>query len=198
MIRRTLTLALPSLVLAMLLTVCLWVTPSGTQAGQATALDLSGTSIDPLKASRNKVVVLLFVRTDCPVSNRYSPTIQRLSAQYAGKAVFWLVYPDKAESPDKIRKHERAFGYQLLALRDLRHALVRQSHAQITPEAAVFNADHRLVYHGRIDNLYEDFGRARNIATTHELEDAIDAAIVGKTLQTDSVPAVGCYISDLE
>jgi thiol-disulfide isomerase/thioredoxin len=198
MIRRTLTLALPSLVLAMLLTVCLWVWPSDTQAGQATALDLSGTSIDPLKASRNKVVVLLFVRTDCPVSNRYSPTIQRLSAQYAGKAVFWLVYPDKAESPDKIRKHERAFGYQLLALRDLRHALVRQSHAQITPEAAVFNADHRLVYHGRIDNLYEDFGRARSIATTHELEDAIGAAIVGKTLQTDSVPAVGCYISDLE
>ena len=30
-----------------------------------------------------------------------------------------------------------------------------------------------LVYHGRIDNLFEDFGRARPAATTHELEDAI-------------------------
>ena len=106
--------------------------------------------------------------------------------------------PDKAESPDKIREHERAFGYQLVALRDLRHALVKQSHAQITPEAAVFSADHRLVYHGRIDNLFEDFGRARPAATTHELEDAIRAAIDGKDVANASVPAVGCYISDLK
>jgi AhpC/TSA family len=169
-----------------------------TDAGQATALDLSGASIDPFRAARGKVVVLLFVRTDCPVSNRYSPAIQRLSAHHAGKAVFWLVYPDRAESAEMIRKHERDFGYQLRALRDVHHALVRQSHVQITPEAAVFDADRRLVYHGRIDNLYEDFGRARTVATTHELDDAILAAINGKTLQANSVPAVGCYIADLE
>ena len=72
-----------------------------------------------------------------------------------------------------IRKHEREFGYQLPALRDLQRALVKESHVQITPEAAVFNGDRRLIYHGRIDNLYEDFGRARNAATTHELDDAI-------------------------
>jgi thiol-disulfide isomerase/thioredoxin len=170
----------------------------GTCAAQATALDLAGAPVDPLKAAHGKVVVLLFVRTDCPVSNRYSPTIQRLGAQHAGKAVFWLVYPDRAESAEMIRQHERDFGYQLPALRDPQHTLVRQGHVQITPEAAVFDANRRLVYHGRIDNLYEDFGRARTVATTHELDDAIRAAISGKGLPTDSVPAVGCYISDLE
>jgi hypothetical protein len=177
---------------------CLFVSLVGTNAGQQTALDLSGIPVDPLKAAHGKVVVLLFVRTDCPVSNRYSPIIQRLGAQHADKAVFWLIYPDRAESADMIRKHEREFGYQLPALRDPQHALVRQSHVQITPEAAVFDADHRLVYHGRIDNLYEDFGRVRTVATTHELDDAIRAAVRGKGLPTDSVPAVGCYISDLE
>ena len=154
--------------------------------------------MDPLKAAPGKVVVLLFVRTDCPISNRYAPTIQKLSAQYAGKAAFWLVYPDKAESPEAIRKHDQDFGYKLSALRDVRHALVKESRAQITPEAAVFDVNHRLIYHGRIDNLYEDFGRARTAATTHELDDAIVAAINGKTLAVDNAPAVGCYISDLE
>jgi hypothetical protein len=169
-----------------------------SNAGQSAALDLSGSAVDPLKAAPGKVVVLIFVRTDCPVSNRYSPTIQRLSAQHVGKAMFWLVYPDKTESAEKIRQHERDFGYRLPALRDLQHTLVKESRVQITPEAAVFDANHRLVYHGRIDNLYEDFGRSRNLPTTHELDDAIQAAASGKAVPVESVPAVGCYISDLE
>jgi hypothetical protein len=83
-------------------------------------------------------------------------------------------------------------------LRDPEHKLVKQSQAQITPEAAVFDSNGRLVYHGRIDNLYEDFGHARKSATTHELSDAIEAAIAGKPLSGKATPAVGCYISDLE
>jgi hypothetical protein len=183
---------------AALLSLCLLISAASWGAGQAAALDLSGNPVDPWKASPGKIVVLIFVRTDCPISNRYSPTIQGLSVEHAGKATFWLVYPDKAELPEAIRKHQREFGYQLAALRDVRRTLVKQSHVQITPEAAVFDANRRLVYHGRIDNLYEDFGHARTAATTRELDDAIVAAISGKALAADNVPAVGCYISDLE
>ena len=150
-----------TLILTIFLELCLWPLLPGSRGGQTPAVDLSGAPVDPLKAVGGKVVVLIFVRTDCPISNRYAPTIQRLSAQHAGKAAFWLVYPDKAESAEAIRKHERDFHYELPALRDRRHTLVKESLAQITPEAAVFDATHRLVYHGRIDNLYEDFGRAR-------------------------------------
>jgi hypothetical protein len=62
----------------------------------------------------------------------------------------------------------------------------------------VFNGKGHLVYHGRIDNLYQEIGRTRTVATTHELEDAIQAALSGKSLATRSIHAVGCYISDLE
>jgi hypothetical protein len=55
-----------------------------------------------------------------------------------------------------------------------------------------------LIYHGRIDNLFEDFGRARPAATTHELDEAIQAALDGKEAPNASVPGVGCYISDLK
>ena len=171
---------------------------TGSIGAQASAVDLAGNPVDPLQSSPGKVVVLVFVRTDCPVSNRYGPTIQRISAQHRDKVAFWLVYPSKAESPEMIRKHQQDFGYQLPALRDLQRTLVKQGRVQITPEVAVFDVNRRLVYHGRIDNLYEDFGRARSAPTTHELDDAILAAIHGKTLASDSVPAVGCYISDLQ
>ena len=165
---------------------------------QNAGIDLAGNPVDPLKSADGKVVVLVFVRTDCPISNRYAPTIQQIRAAHAGKAAFWLVYPSKSESAEAIRKHEQEYGYTIPALRDPQHALVKESQVQITPEVAVFDVSRKLVYHGRIDNLYEDVGRARHRATTHELEDAISAALGGKSLTADATPAVGCYISDLE
>jgi hypothetical protein len=97
-----------------------------------------------------------------------------------------------------IRKHERAYGYKIPALRDPQHVLVKESLVKITPEVAVFDAQRHLVYHGRIDNLYEDIGRARSAATTHELDDAIAAALSGKSLGVSATHGVGCYISDVE
>jgi thiol-disulfide isomerase/thioredoxin len=165
---------------------------------QPTALDLDGKSVDPLKSNPSQLVVLVFVRGDCPVSARYAPTIQRISDEHRKDAHLYLVFPDKSESPADVRKYLRDFRYSLQALRDPEHALVQRAHAEITPEAAVFDAKGALVYHGRIDNLYETFGRARSAPTTHELEDAIQAAVVGRAPAIQEVAGVGCYISDVQ
>jgi thiol-disulfide isomerase/thioredoxin len=166
-------------------------------AAQKTALNLDGVPVDPFLITSGKPVVLIFVRTDCPISNRYAPLIQRISSEYAAKVALWLVYPSRTATAEKIRQHEREYGYKLPALRDPQHALVTQAQVQVTPEAAVFDANHHLLYHGRIDNLFKDFGRARPAATTHELDDAIQAALSGKT-PPPSTPGVGCYIADTE
>ncbi len=164
--------------------------PSGT--------DLAGKTVDPLRADAGELTVLVFIRTDCPISNRYAPTIQKLSAEYRGKAAFWLVYPDKAESSAAIEQHLSEYGYKLPALHDPQHSLVKLGQVQITPEVAVFDSGGALVYHGRIDNWYQSFGHARSAPTTHELDDAIQAALKGNKPQVATASAVGCYISDLE
>jgi len=168
-----------------------------SSAGQKTALHLDGTPADPFLAASGKPVVLIFVRTDCPISNRYAPLIQRISSEYGAKVALWLVYPSTTSTAEKIRQHERDYGYKLPALRDPQHALVTQAQVQVTPEAAVFDGNHHLLYHGRIDDLYQDFGRARPAATTHELDDAIQAALSGKT-PPPNTPGVGCFIADAE
>jgi len=162
------------------------------------AYDLSGKPVDPFKASEGKLVVLLFVRTDCPISNRYAPTIQRLSAEHSAAARFWLVYPDKNQNAQQIRAHLRDYGYTISALRDPQHGLVKLARVTITPEAAVFTSDGRLVYHGRIDNWFVEMGRARSAPTTHELENALRAAERDAQASLPPEPAVGCYISDLD
>ena len=169
-----------------------------TPVQEPSAIDLDGKPRDPLADSGGKVVVLVFLRLDCPVSSRYAPVIQKISTQYQSEASFWLVYPNKAETPQAIRKQLLEYGYKLPALRDPEHGLVNLAHVQITPEVAVFDRHHRLVYDGRIDDWYFDFTRARPAPTTHELDDAIHAALAGHPLARSEIRGVGCYISDLD
>ena len=166
--------------------------------GGAVGIDLQGKIIDPFRQAAGRPFVLVFVRTDCPISNRYAPTIETLQAEYAGRVDFWLVYPDKDETADNITRHMRQYGYTFPALRDPKHGLVAISHAQMTPEVGVFDRSGKLVYHGRIDDWYVTFGRARARPTTHELQDAVEAALGGKQPAVAAVSGVGCYISDLE
>ncbi len=170
---------------------------SGAALSQVTALDLDGRAVNPLTES-NKLVVLVFLRRDCPVSARYAPIIQQISKKYVDDANFFLVYPDRADTPQQIRSYLSEYGYVLPALRDPGHSLVKLSRVQITPEVAVFGRNHQLVYEGRIDNWYVDLSRARSASTTHELEDAIHAAAAGKPIAHSEVRGVGCYISDLD
>ena len=72
-----------------------------------------------------KPVVLVFLRRDCPVSGRYAPSIQQISRRYADRVAFWLVYPDKNEAAEAIRKSVAEYGYQLPVLRDPEHILVQ-------------------------------------------------------------------------
>ena len=160
-------------------------------------LDLHGKQIDPVLASKGKIAVLIFARTDCPISNRYAPLLQKLSVEFAAQAKFWLIYPDKTATPEQITSSLQQFHYSIPALRDPDHSLAKAAGASITPEAVVFDPQGKLLYRGRIDNLYVDAGRTRAAATSHELQDAIAASIAGKQPPA-AAPAVGCYISDLE
>jgi hypothetical protein len=153
---------------------------------------------DPWASAPGKVVVLIFVRTDCPKTNRYAPEIVRLSAAHAADAAFWMVYPDKRESSQGIQKFQREYHLALPVLRDPQREWMKRAQASVTPEVAVFDSKGQLVYHGRIDNWFEDIGRARPAATTHELADAITAAVSGHPATLPSMPAVGCYLSDLQ
>jgi thiol-disulfide isomerase/thioredoxin len=173
------------------------VCPAFAQIPSAGVLDLDGHPADPFALAGSKIVVLLFIRTDCPVSNRYAPTIQELSARYAPRAAFFLIYPVKSESPEQIRKHVADYRYHLPTFRDPELTLARFSQVSITPEVAVFSSARKLLYHGRIDDWYVEFTRARHAPTTHELIDSLDAAISGRAVAVSSAPAVGCFIPGL-
>jgi hypothetical protein len=160
--------------------------------------DLTGRQVEPLRATDAKAIIFVFIRSDCPISNRYAPEITRLYNKFASSGVtFWLVYPDPDESVETIRQHIREYDYRLSVLRDPQHTLVKKTGVRVTPEAAVFLPAGRMVYRGRIDDRYVAFGRARPAPTTRDLERILEAILAGEPITTKTTTAIGCFISDL-
>src|SRR5438128_8993797 len=102
---------------------------------------LSGAPVDALQAPvGTKAIVFLFTSTDCPISNRYAPEVQRVVAEFSSRGVvFRLVYPNPADQVAAIHEHMTAFSYAgaMEALRDPAHTLVKFTKATVTPEAAI-------------------------------------------------------------
>jgi hypothetical protein len=166
---------------------------SCAHGGSGSATDLDGAPVDPF-AGDSPATVLVFVATECPVSNRYAPEIRRIHDDFASRGVrMYLVYPDKEETA-AIRDHVREHAFGIPALRDPAHVLVRRAGVSVTPEAAVFRGSTE-VYHGRIDDRQVDLGVARAEASRHDLRDAIESALAGQQPDEKYAPSVGCSIS---
>ena len=155
-----------------------------------------GASNNPLAgAAAKKAIVLVFIVRDCPISNAYAPELQRLYARYAPRKIgFALIYPEPDITLADARKHAKQFGYACPVFLDPSHRWARRAGATMTPEAVVFSPQGRLLYRGRIDDLYVGWGKRRPQATRHDLRDALDAILSGKPVPAPRTTAIGCFI----
>jgi hypothetical protein len=166
-----------------------------------------GQRVDPLGPG-DDVRVFVFVRSDCPISNRYAPELERLRRQFAASAreasrrvQFWLVYVDPHDTPAAIATHQREYNLHFDWLADPRHEFAEASGATVTPEALVYapsrSRQRTLAYRGRIDDRVVDFSHVRPAATSADLRDAIEAVRADRAVAAATLPAVGCFIADL-
>ena len=144
--------------------------------------------------------VLIFVSSDCPISNGYAPEIQRVCAAYSSKGVRCsLVYEDLHIDAAAVRKHLEEYRYAgIPAVIDGDRTVARRSGASVTPQAVVLDAAGKIRYRGRIDNFYAALGQPRQRATVHDLRDALDALVAGRTVTTPATEALGCFITSVK
>jgi len=143
-----------------------------------------------------KANVLFFVSSDCPISNSYAPEIQRLCEEYGTRGVGCsLLYEDVDVKIPAVRKHlsEYHFG-GIPAVLDTQRKIANQARATVTPEAVVIDARGEIRYRGRIDNFYAALGKPRQQVTAHDLRDALDAVLAGRSVPNPDTKALGCYI----
>jgi len=146
----------------------------------------------------DKAAVLFFVRSDCPISNRYAPEIERIYKEYEDRGFeIHLVYTEPDLTEQTMDTHQHDYHLTVPAVMDPQHHYVAAARIHTTPAAAVFVKGH-LVYDGRIDNRFVTFSKTRTAGIEHDLTDVLDAIAAGKTPPLRETTPIGCAIEEVQ
>jgi len=141
-----------------------------------------------------KAVVLIFVSTQCPVSNAYNSRMEKLYETFKDKDVVFLgINSNKEETTDKIKKHAEEKGLSFPILKDEKNKIADQLEASFTPEVYVLNNKLELLYHGRIDD-----SRREDEVKTQDLKNTINEILKGKEVSVKTTKAFGCTIKRVQ
>jgi hypothetical protein len=158
----------------------------------------SGHTVTLLAPPQAKAVVLYFVATDCPISNRTFPEMKRVREEFSTRDIaFWYVYPNTTETRDAVLDHQAAFDSAGQALLDDHGVLTELTHAVATPEAVVLTrsgSSWHPIYAGRIDDRYVRLGLERPSIQNHFVERVLNELLSGQPIEPAVGNPVGCAI----
>lgn len=136
--------------------------------------------------------VLIFVSTQCPVSNAYNSRMEQLAREYRARGVNFVgLNANAAETPEMIKQHASENKLTFTILKDKGNKIADRLDARVTPEVYFLDSVGKLVYRGRIDNLDP---RRGGEPTSQDLRSAIDATLAGKRVERSEALAFGCKI----
>jgi peroxiredoxin len=173
------------------------VVPLGTRVADFTLTRPSdGQPWSLSKETQNaKAVVILFLGTQCPVSNAYVPTLAALHKQYAPRGVVFVgVNSNRQDDGPAVARHAQEFAIPFPILKDDDLAVADRLHAQHLPTAFVLDGSLTVRYRGRIDDQIGK-GVRRPRATRNDLVEALDEVLSGKPVSRPVTEVVGCPIS---
>jgi peroxiredoxin/mono/diheme cytochrome c family protein len=138
--------------------------------------------------------VVVFLDTECPVSNLYIPTLIDLHKRYAGKGVQILaINASNQDSFVMVAAHAQERDLPFPVLKDFDQGVLDSFGAKRTPEAFLLDAKRVIRYHGRIDDQYA-VGVRRDKPTRSDLKEAIDELLAGKAVSTPETTTSGCVV----
>jgi peroxiredoxin len=142
---------------------------------------------------KNKLTVLLFIATQCPVSNAYNTRMAAIAEDYQGQGVGFIgVNSNKQEPVDEIVAHARENGFSFPVVKDAGNRVADLYGARVTPEVFVIDDTGQVRYHGRIDER-QNAASAADIKSP-DLRNALDALLEGKPAPNADTKAFGCSI----
>ncbi len=141
--------------------------------------------------------VIMFICNHCPYVKHIQPQLVSVANDYQARGIAFIAinsndvkhYPD--DSPEKMQQIAEQFHYPFPYLFDETQAIAKAYKAACTPDFYIFDKDLKCVYRGQFDPSRP----GNNIAVTGEsLTAALDAVLLGKPVDPEQIPSMGCNI----
>ena len=139
-----------------------------------------------------KPLTVVFSCVHCPYVVAWEDRLNDVAREYEGRAGLVAVNSNAGylgDSVEDMRGRSEEKGFTFPFLYDETQEVAEAYGASRTPEVFLFDAEHRLVYHGTPDSDHQDPGGAEPY-----LRDALESVLAGEQPQVQDVPPVGCTI----
>jgi len=143
-----------------------------------------------------KLLVISFTCNHCPYALGVEDRFIRMAGTYQSKGVAFVAisandatkYPE--DSFENMKARAQAKTYPFPYLYDESQSTAKAYGAICTPHVFVFDISRTLIYEGRIDDNWKD----EAAVTSHDLRNALDAALAGKPVPHPQTNPMGCSI----
>ena len=170
--------------------------PLGASAPAFTLPDTRCNLPVSLAEHAGRSVLIVFMCNHCPYVVHLLDELVSLAHEAARDNVDTIAisandvtrYPQ--DGPDKMADLAERKGFDFPYCFDESQTVARAYGAVCTPDIFLFDADHRLYYHGQFDNTRPGQGRAHGA----DLRSGIQSLVRGMPAPVDIKPSVGCSI----
>ena len=173
--------------------------PVGTKMPKFELKDPDGkiyNSDDLYLKDKGRGLLVAFTCNHCPYAMAVWPRLIQIAAYAKGMRISTAainpnIHPDYPEdSPKEMKKKIKEWGIEFPYLVDESQSTAKAFKAQCTPDIYLFDQEHKLIYHGRIDDNWQD----ENKVTRQELKEALNDYASGKGVSKEQKPSMGCSI----
>jgi peroxiredoxin len=138
----------------------------------------------------SKAIVLMFIATQCPVSNAYNSRMVKLYDEFSKKDIAVIgINSNEQENVNEIKDHANKNGFKFPVLKDVNNVVADKFGAGHTPEIFVLNSNYEILYHGRIDDSRDESG-----VGSRDLASALNEILSGRPVSNPETKAFGCTI----
>lgn len=151
-----------------------------------------------------RVLVIVFIANHCPTAQAYEERLKQLSADYPADQMQLVAissnhpeavcleemgYTDLGDTFEemKIRARDKSFNFPYLYDGDDQSVALAYG-AVATPHVFIFDAERKLRYRGRIDEMEDPYQQP----TQHDARNAIEALLAGRPVPVETTRAFGC------
>ncbi|MDF1611938.1 MAG: thioredoxin family protein [Stygiobacter sp.] len=167
----------------------------GSPAPYFNLLSVDGNYYSLESFKNKKLLIVIFSCNHCPYVQAYEERIKNIQNDYkeflqivAINSNDEIAYPEDSFEEMKRRSKERNFNFPYL--RDESQEVAKAYDATHTPEIFLFNEERKLIFHGKIDDNWQD---EKNVRSKY-LRNAIDEYLAGKKISVPETFTIGCTI----
>ncbi len=168
----------------------------GTKMPEFELKDPNGKKFKSGQLFGKKGLLVAFTCNHCPYALAIWPRLIQLVEYATSRGVNAVginpnIHPDYPEdAPPRMKEKIKEWGIHFPYLVDETQNVARSFQAQCTPDLYLFDSNHQLIYHGRLDDNWKEEKQVRR----QELKDAIDQLVSNKAIVGKQYPSMGCSI----